>query len=132
VRATRIVEAADSDQTFADLTHARIRYHSSRPDLASVNRAGMVTVHATGVTTISVTVNGIADWWANSPVPGGDIVTTLPYLNIGGGRMDQTVSLYYTSVASQPGKTVRCLQLPDVNDGVLPGNVMHVFALSIG
>jgi beta-glucosidase len=93
--------------------------------------SGTATIVYTDGTTQSFTLS-FADWWANSPTPDGDIVTTMPYLNIGGGRQGQTVSLYYTSVALQAGKTVRYLQLPNVNDGVLPGNVMHVFAIATG
>ncbi|WP_211268897.1 glycoside hydrolase family 3 C-terminal domain-containing protein [Actinoplanes subtropicus] len=93
--------------------------------------SGNATIVYTDGTTQSFTLS-FADWWANSPAPGGDIVTTMPYLNIGGGRQNQTVSLYYTSVALRAGKTVRYLQLPNVNDGVLPGNVMHVFAVATG
>ncbi len=73
-----------------------------------------------------------ADWWANTPSAGGDIVTTMPYLNIGSGKLNQTVSLYYASVPLQAGKTIRYLQLPNVNDGVLHGNVMHVYAIATG
>jgi len=36
------------------------------------------------------------------------------------------------SVASAAGKTVRCVQLPNVNDGVLPATVMHVLAVAAG
>jgi beta-glucosidase len=73
-----------------------------------------------------------ADWWGTTPAPGGDVLATMPYLNINGGRQDQTVSVYGTSVDLQPGKTVRYLELPNINDGVTPGNVMHVFAVAIG
>ncbi|GIF08253.1 hypothetical protein [Actinoplanes siamensis] len=93
--------------------------------------SGTATVVYTDGTTQQVTL-GFADWWANSPAPGGDILTTLPYLNIAGGRQDQRVSVYYTSVTLQPGKTIRYLQLPNVNDGMTPGNVMHVFAVAVG
>jgi beta-glucosidase len=93
--------------------------------------AGPVTVVYTDGTTQTATIS-FADWWANAATPGGDIVTTLPYLNIRGGQQNQRVSLYHTSVPLQAGKTVRYVQLPNVNNGVLPGNAMHVFAVSIG
>lgn len=93
--------------------------------------SGTATIVYTDGTTQSFTLS-FADWWANSPAPGGDILATTPYLNINGGRQNQQVSVYYTSVALQPGKTIRYLQLPNVNDGVIPGNVMHVFAVAVG
>jgi beta-glucosidase len=93
--------------------------------------SGTATIVYTDGTTQPVTI-GFADWWANAAVPGGDIVATFPYLNINGGRQTQNVSVYYTSVALQPGKTIRYLQLPNINDGVTPGNVMHVFAVAVG
>jgi beta-glucosidase-like glycosyl hydrolase len=76
--------------------------------------SGTATIVYTDGTTQSFTLS-FSDWWANSAAPGGDILATLPYLNINGGRQDQQVSVYYTSVALQPGKTIRYLQLPNVN-----------------
>jgi len=93
--------------------------------------SGTATIVYTDGTTQSFTLS-FSDWWANSAAPGGDVLATLPYLNINAGRLDQQVSVYYTSVALQPGKTIRYLQLPNVNDGVIPGNVMHVFAVAAG
>ena len=92
--------------------------------------SGTATIVYTDGTTQTFTLC-FADWWANSAV-GGDVLTTLPYFNIGGGRQNQKISVYYTSVALQAGKTIRYLQLPNVNDGVIPGNVMHVFAIATG
>jgi beta-glucosidase-like glycosyl hydrolase len=59
VRAAHIVEAANSDQTFVDLTRARVTYRSSNPKVAKVDPNGAVTMLATGVTTLSVTVDGV-------------------------------------------------------------------------
>jgi beta-glucosidase len=93
--------------------------------------SGTATIVYTDGTTQSFTLS-FADWWGNTPAAGGEVVTTMPYFNINGGRQNQTVSLYYASVPLQAGKTIRYLQLPNVNDGVLPGNVMHVFAIATG
>ena len=59
VPATNIVEAANNDESFANLAHARVRYRSSDPNVATVNRAGLVTMNAHGTATISVTVDGV-------------------------------------------------------------------------
>ncbi len=93
--------------------------------------SGTAKIVYTDGTTQSFTLS-FSDWWANSAAPGGDIVATLPYLNITGGRQTQQVSLYYAAVALQAGKTVRYLQLPNINDGAMPGNGMDVFAIATG
>ncbi|HEX6470803.1 MAG TPA: glycoside hydrolase family 3 C-terminal domain-containing protein [Streptosporangiaceae bacterium] len=92
---------------------------------------GIATVTYTDGTTESHTVS-FADWWANAAT-GGDIVTTVPYLNNSNGRLNQQVSLYYAAIPLQPGKTVRFLTLPDVSDGAIQGTAaMHIFTLAIG
>ena len=57
--ADNIVEAVDNDQSFADLSKARVTYTSSDPEVATVSDAGTVTMRAPGVATIDVTVNGV-------------------------------------------------------------------------
>ena len=57
--ADNIVEAVNDDESFVDLAHARVRYSSSDPAVATVNRAGVVTALGAGVTTLRVTVNGV-------------------------------------------------------------------------
>ena len=93
--------------------------------------SGTATVVYTDGTTQPFTLS-FADWWGTTPAPGGDVLATMPYLNIAGGRQNQTVSVYGTTVDLQPGKTVRYLVLPNINDGVTPGNVMHVLAVALG
>jgi hypothetical protein len=67
-----------------------------------------------------------ADWWTNSPLPGTDIATTVPW-NVPAENPDQDhpVSVYYTALPLDPSKTVRFVTLPsNVN--------LHVFAIAIG
>ncbi|MEU6853029.1 glycoside hydrolase family 3 C-terminal domain-containing protein [Actinacidiphila alni] len=57
--ASDIVEAVAADQSFVDLTHARVSYRSSDPRVATVSRTGVVTARAPGAATVEVTVNGV-------------------------------------------------------------------------
>ncbi|NUS16396.1 MAG: beta-glucosidase [Streptomyces sp.] len=57
--ADHIVEAAASDQSFVDLSAARVGYRSSDPRVATVSAAGVVTARSPGAATIEVTVNGV-------------------------------------------------------------------------
>ncbi len=94
---------------------------------------GTATVTYTDGTTQSAVVT-FADWFANAAT-GGDIVTSVPYINTASGRQNQQVSLYYAAVPLQAGKTVRYLTLPAVSDtdGPVSGAVaMHIFAIAIG
>jgi beta-glucosidase len=67
-----------------------------------------------------------ADWWTNVPVPGSDIVATSPW-NVPPGVPDphHPVSVYYTALPLDPGRTVRFVTLPTNRD-------LHVFAIAIG
>ena len=53
------VEAADNDQSFADLSRAHVTYRTSDPRVATVGRTGVVTMRAPGAATIEVTVDGV-------------------------------------------------------------------------
>jgi beta-glucosidase-like glycosyl hydrolase len=95
------------------------------------NTTGTATVTYTDGTTESHTVS-FADWWANAAT-GGDIVTSVPYINTSSGKENQQVSLYYAAIPLQAGKTVRYLTLPDVSDGAVAGTAaMHIFTVAIG
>jgi beta-glucosidase-like glycosyl hydrolase len=73
------------------------------------------------------------DWWSNTAPAGGDILTTLPYINTPTGKQNQHVSVYYIGVPLQAGKTVKYVTLPDVSQGAAQGQtVMHIFAMGIG
>jgi hypothetical protein len=67
----------------------------------------------------------LADWYFDVPVPGTDIVATVPW-NVPPEHPDQDhpVSVYSGSVQPDPSKTVRFVTLPT--------NHLHIFALSIG
>ncbi|MFJ9782791.1 glycoside hydrolase family 3 C-terminal domain-containing protein [Amycolatopsis sp. NPDC101161] len=92
---------------------------------------GTATVTYTDGTTESHSVS-FADWWANAAT-GGDILTTVPYLNNSSGRLNQQVSLYYAPIPLQAGKTVQSVTLPDVSDGANSGTAaMHIFTIAIG
>jgi beta-glucosidase-like glycosyl hydrolase len=92
---------------------------------------GTATVTYTDGTTQSTTVT-YADWWSNAAT-GGDIVTSVPYLNNTSGKQNQEVSVYYAAIPLQHGKTVRYLTLPDISDGATSGTTaMHIFAIAIG
>ncbi|NBH06535.1 glycoside hydrolase family 3 C-terminal domain-containing protein [Amycolatopsis sp. SID8362] len=92
---------------------------------------GTATVTYTDGTSESHSVS-FADWWANAAT-GGDVLTTLPYLNNSSGRLNQQVSLYYAPIPLRAGKTVQSVTLPDVSDGANTGTAaMHIFAIAIG
>jgi beta-glucosidase len=55
-----IVEAVDNDESFADLSRASVRYASSDPQVATVSDAGLIRAVGSGVTTVTVTVNGVS------------------------------------------------------------------------
>jgi hypothetical protein len=94
--------------------------------------SGTATVTYTDGSATSVTLS-FADWYANSAAAGGDIVATVPYHNTATGRKNRNVSLYFTSIALDPGKTVQYLSLPDISDGVTSGQTsLHIFATGIG
>jgi hypothetical protein len=58
--ADNVVEAVNNDQSFVDLSRARVRYDSSDPRVASVNDRGVVTAHGVGVTTLRVSIDGVS------------------------------------------------------------------------
>ncbi|MFJ3710109.1 glycoside hydrolase family 3 C-terminal domain-containing protein [Streptomyces sp. NPDC090053] len=59
VMADGVVEAANSDGSFVDLSKAKVRYSTSDASVATVNHNGLVTTVGSGVATIRVTVNGV-------------------------------------------------------------------------
>jgi beta-glucosidase len=59
ITADNVVVAANSDESFVDLSRAHVTYSSSDPAVASVDRHGLVRAIKDGVATITVKVNGV-------------------------------------------------------------------------
>jgi beta-glucosidase len=106
VTADDVVEAVNSDQSFVDLKHAKVRYASTNPDVATVDAAGHVTVVGSGVTTLKATVNGVTGSAAITAAypfgvtapsiiePGGTVTATTTFTNSGPDPVsDVTMSL---------------------------------------
>jgi beta-glucosidase-like glycosyl hydrolase len=94
--------------------------------------SGTATITYTDGSTQSVPLS-FADWWANAPTAGDDILTSVPYINQPTGRQNQRVSIYYASLPLAAGKTPQYLTLPDVSQGAVTGQTaMHIFAVAIG
>ncbi|HEX6521575.1 MAG TPA: glycoside hydrolase family 3 C-terminal domain-containing protein [Streptosporangiaceae bacterium] len=58
--ADNIIEAVNNDQSFVNLSTAHVKYASSDPSVATVDSSGLVRAVKDGVTTITVTVNGVS------------------------------------------------------------------------
>ena len=94
--------------------------------------SGTGTITYTDGTTQSFTLS-FADWWANSAVPGGDILASAAYINTPTGKQNQKVSVYYAPVSLHQGKTVRYVTIPDFSQAAVSGSTtMHIFAAAIG
>jgi beta-glucosidase len=57
--ADNVIEAANNDQSFVDLSKAHVTYRTTDSRVATVSKTGVVTMHAPGATTVEVTVNGV-------------------------------------------------------------------------
>jgi len=76
----------------------------------------------------------MADWYANSPAAGDQLLTTTSSWNhFDNSNGPHPVSVYFASVPLASGKTVLSVTLPDVSSGV-GANVtaMHIFAMAVG
>ncbi|MEY9854501.1 beta-glucosidase [Catenulispora sp. GAS73] len=96
VTADNVVEAADADGSFADLSKAHVSYHSSDPRVATVDAKGLVTAVGTGAADITVTVDGVSG--ATPIVVGHAVSVTTPALAQPGQA--STVSTTFTNTAS--------------------------------
>jgi beta-glucosidase-like glycosyl hydrolase len=72
VTADHVVEAANSDGSFVDLTKAHVSYRSSDRNVATVDARGLVTAVGDGVATITATVNGVS---GSTPIVVGHAVS---------------------------------------------------------
>jgi beta-glucosidase-like glycosyl hydrolase len=75
----------------------------------------------------------LADWYADSPAQGTDLLATLPYVNDSTGKITHNVGVYCATLSLDPGKTVAYVTLPNVSTTAANGqNAMHIFALTTG
>jgi beta-glucosidase len=95
------------------------------------SQSGTVTLTYTDGTTQRQELS-FADWYGNTPAPGGDVVATTPYINTSGGTNQGAFSLYFASVPLAANKTLQYVTLPDISHGTI-GNApsMHLFAAAV-
>jgi beta-glucosidase len=76
----------------------------------------------------------MSDWYNNAPVAGDQLATTTSSWNFSSStQTPHAVSVYFASVALDPGKTVASVTLPTVSSGVGDNvTAMHIFAIAIG
>ena len=88
-------------------------------------QSGNATIHYADGTTQSVTLS-FADWYANAPTSGTEIAITATGWNTPNNNTlgNHAVSIYYSAIGLQVGKTVQSITLP--NNGNL-----HIFAATI-
>jgi beta-glucosidase len=92
---------------------------------------GTVTVNYADGTSQSFSLN-MADWYANSPAVGDQLLTTTSSWNFQSNPLGaHPVSLYFASVPLEPGKQVTSVTLPTVQ-GAGGTTAMHIFAMAIG
>ncbi len=88
-------------------------------------QSGTAVITYTDGTTQSFTL-AFADWYANSPVAGTEIAVTTTNWNAPGSNTlgNHQVSVYYTAVSLQAGKTVASITLPTNSN-------LHLFAMTV-
>jgi beta-glucosidase len=126
--AAGIIEAVNNDQSFVDLSSAKVTYSTSDPRVATVSGTGVVTMRAPGAATIDVTVNGVT---GSVPIvvqnafslqapgyvrPDTTITATATYTNSG----DQPVRGLTMSLAAPSGWTVTATSATTISS-VAPG-----------
>jgi beta-glucosidase len=92
---------------------------------------GTVTVHYTDGTSKAFTLN-MADWYANAPAVGNQLLTTTSSWNFQSNSLGaHPVSVYFASVPLDKGKTVASVTLPTL--AAAGGTTaMHIFAMATG
>ena len=99
VTADSIVEAANNDGSFADLTKAHVYYTTSDPRVATVSSKGLVTAVGDGAADITVNVNGVS---GSAPIVVGHAVSvSAPALTQAGQA--STVTTTFTNTAPAGG-----------------------------
>ncbi|HEX4788131.1 MAG TPA: glycoside hydrolase family 3 C-terminal domain-containing protein [Actinospica sp.] len=102
VTADGIVEAANNDGSFADLSKSHVSYRSSDPRVASVNAKGLVTAVGDGTADITATVDGVS---GSAPITVGHAVAVSAPALIQPGR-DATLSTTFSNTAPAGGAAV--------------------------
>ena len=93
--------------------------------------SGTVTVNYADGSSQSYNLN-MADWYANSPAVGNQLLTTTSSWNFQNNPLGpHPVSIYFASVPLQPGKQVASVTLPVLN-GAGGTTAMHIFAMATG
>jgi beta-glucosidase len=93
--------------------------------------SGPVTVHYTDGSSQTFNLN-MADWYANSPAVGDQLVTTTSDWNYTSATQTaHPVSIYFASVPLQAGKTVSSVTLPVLSNAG-GTTAMHIFSMAIG
>ena len=130
--------------TWPDTVTRRARQHrdrrpGDRPDRqrrqARLPRRGVLRTGRRPVGTVFITYDdgsivqaplAFRDWYFNDPLPGTEIVATVPW-NVPPEHPDQDhpVSVFYAAIPLDPSKTVRFVTLPTNPN-------LHVFAPAIG
>jgi beta-glucosidase len=93
--------------------------------------SGPVTVHYTDGSSQSFNLN-MADWYANSPDVGNQLLTTTTSWNFTSATQTaHPVSIYFASVPLQQGKHVSSVTLPVLSNAG-GTTAMHIFSMAIG
>src|SRR6202034_2076116 len=93
--------------------------------------SGTVTVNYTDGSSQSFNLN-LADWYANSPAVGNQLLTTTSDWNYTSStQTPHAVSVYFASVPLQPGKQVSSVTLPVLSNAG-GTTAMHIFSMAIG
>jgi beta-glucosidase len=95
--------------------------------------SGSGTITYTDGTTQSFTI-GLADWYNDAAVAGSEIATTTTSWNYTSTtQTPHPVSIYFSSVPLESGKTVASVTLPTVSSSAGDNvNAMHIFAIAVG
>jgi beta-glucosidase len=92
---------------------------------------GTVTVHYSDGSSQSYNLN-MADWYANSPAVGDQLLTTTSSWNFQSNPLGpHPVSVYFASVPLDPGKHLVSVTLPTLS-GAGGTTAMHIFAMATG
>jgi len=110
---------------------ALLRMGSVTDDTCLPACSGTVTVHYTDGSSQSFNLN-MADWYANSPSVGNQLLTTTTSWNFTSATQTaHPVSIYFASVPLQQGKHVSSVTLPVLSNAG-GTTAMHIFSMATG